>query len=302
MMRCTQSSFDPYHYSVDRDEDSNDDDDDDDKDPDYFGSLFEVYFPDDGREYQRGIQLLHHPQFLLLYIPENGTKMKLIKPANDPYHRNRIMERAKIENSIGRKRLLLPYYALSHLWGVSKANLQLWHAIGEHVDDEKGHPAAPVSMRTEKRETLLKLLAAYPDSYWWIDVLCARTDTPLAIMGDIYACCQQCIAMIDCPADLIPQIHAISRHRLRNEKSIMSSGADQYLDYCSLKADILGKVMQCQWWKRVWTWQEIVLPKKVMVMAETAVDIFDSNVIDAQDLIDFGMGDVIHVSKFCHGK
>ncbi|KAJ8652602.1 hypothetical protein O0I10_011748 [Lichtheimia ornata] len=300
MMHCTQSPFDPYHYSVDRDEDG-DDDGDDNEGHDYSRSFFEPCFPDDGREYQRGIQLLDHPQFLLLHIPDNGTKMKLVKPANDPYHRNRIMERVKIEKTFVRKRLLLPYYALSHLWGVSKTHLHLWHAIGDLVDDEKGQPAAPVSMRPEKRETLLKLLAAYPDSYWWIDVLCARTDTPLAIMGDIYACCQQCIAMIDCDPDLIPQIHAISRDRLQNEKSIMFSGADHYLDYCSLKANILGKVMQCQWWKRVWTWQEIVLPKNVMVIAETAVDIFDSNTIDAQDLIGFGMGDVIHVSKFCHG-
>ncbi|CDH58050.1 predicted protein [Lichtheimia corymbifera JMRC:FSU:9682] len=106
------------------------------------------------------------------------------------------------------KRIPSFYYALSHLWGLSENNRHYWNDISEHVDDENGQPVHPVSMRPEKRDALLTMLKDHPDSYWWIDVLCARTDTPLDIMGDIYACCLECIAVIDCEPRLIPELHA----------------------------------------------------------------------------------------------
>ncbi|KAI7873725.1 hypothetical protein K492DRAFT_196978, partial [Lichtheimia hyalospora FSU 10163] len=89
------------------------------------------------RRYQRGIRLLDHPHFLLLYVPDDGTMMRLVKPSEDSYHRERIIQ--MVDDSD----LLLPYYALSHLWGTSKANPHTWEEVGEYVMDENGEPAAP---------------------------------------------------------------------------------------------------------------------------------------------------------------
>ncbi|CDH56025.1 predicted protein [Lichtheimia corymbifera JMRC:FSU:9682] len=129
--------------------------------------------------YEDGLgALLVDPHFLLLHVPDDGGKMKIIQPANNLYHRNQMIKR------INETKQDTPscYYALSHLWGLTENNRYLWHEIGDYVDDEEGNPVDPVSMRPEKRDALLKLLKEYPDSYWWVDVLCARTDTPLDIM------------------------------------------------------------------------------------------------------------------------
>ncbi|CDS13145.1 hypothetical protein LRAMOSA05323 [Lichtheimia ramosa] len=150
--------------------------------------------------FEKGLgALLADRYFLLLYVPDNGAKMQVIRPASDTYHRKRIIKRINEAKCIPSF-----YYALSHLWGISKSNRHWWNEIGEYVDDEQGQPMEPVSMRPEKRDTLLSMLEDHPDSYWWIDVLCARTDTPLGIMGDIYACCLECVAMIDCDPSVIP--------------------------------------------------------------------------------------------------
>ncbi|CDS06557.1 hypothetical protein LRAMOSA09085 [Lichtheimia ramosa] len=174
------------------------------------------------------------------------------------------------------------YYALSHLWGLSDTNRYLWHEIGDYVDDEQGQPAAPVPMRPEKRNTLLSMLKDHPDSYWWIDVLCARTDTPLDIMGDIYACCLECVVMIDCEPDLIPQLNAIMTDSV--DQSL--SGTQQ--DYKKLRQlmNVVAKLMQCTWWTRVWTWQEMALPfGELRFMAETGTHRPISNTITLQKLM-----------------
>ncbi|CDS09509.1 hypothetical protein LRAMOSA10869 [Lichtheimia ramosa] len=202
--------------------------------------------------------LLADEHFLLLYVPDNGAKMKIIRPASDSYHRQRMIKR------INEAKTSPPsfYYALSHLWGVTEENRYIWNEISQYVDDEKGQPVEPVSMRPEKRDTLLTMLKDHPDSYWWIDVLCARTDTPLDIMGDIYTCCLECVAMIDCEPDLIPQINtAISTYEQASPVD------DEKLP------DLVGlylAMIQSQWWNRVWTWQEVVLPfGEVRFMSET---------------------------------
>lgn len=183
--------------------------------------------------------------------------MQLVKPANNPCHRKRILQRINIGDEV------LPYYALSHLWGISKAHPCMWD-IGDYVDDINGEPAAPVSMRPEKRQTLIALLQKHPDSYWWIDVLCARSDTPLAMMSDIYGCCHQCYAMIDCEPEIISKVDWMAQ-LLRQEK-LGHRTVDQYNE----AVDILNTFTKTSWWKRVWTWQEVVLPKKVILMAEAS--------------------------------
>ncbi|CDH56132.1 predicted protein [Lichtheimia corymbifera JMRC:FSU:9682] len=154
-------------------------------------------------------KITHNPNFLLVYVPENGAKMQIVRLSSDLYHRKRVIKRINEA-----KRIPSFYYALSHLWGLSENNRHLWYEIGDYVDDESGKPVEPVSMRPEKRDTLLALLKDHPDSYWWIDILCARTgtqdiNTPLDIMGDIYACCLECISMIDCDPNLIRQLNTM---------------------------------------------------------------------------------------------
>ncbi|CDS06572.1 hypothetical protein LRAMOSA09100 [Lichtheimia ramosa] len=209
--------------------------------------------------FEKGLSaLLADDHFLLLYVPEDGAKMRIIRPASDPYHKKRMIK--KINEA---KEIPSFYYALSHLWGLSDKNRHLWNDIGQYVDDQEGQPAAPVPMRPEKRNTLLSMLKDHPDSYWWIDVLCARTDTPLDIMGDIYACCLGCIAMIDCAPSLIHSIadltkeinelYCIKESRDLTQEEISKINYPHILNY-------LSTFMQSQWWKRVWTWQELILP------------------------------------------
>lgn len=213
------------------------------------------------------------PNFLLLHVPENSIKMHLVKPATDLYHREHLLQGVSKDD---KGRVFLPHYALSHLWGLSKTHRHLWHDIGDYVDDEKGKPAAAVPIRPEKRETLLKLLEAHPGSYWWIDVLCARTETPLGIMGDIYACCSQCVAMIDCSPDIIPSMHmTLDRQQ---------QWADDDIYEFWKEVDTWDVFAQCVWWKRVWTWQEMVLPKTVVFIAETANQVSGCHVLDIKSL------------------
>ncbi|KAJ8652570.1 hypothetical protein O0I10_011775 [Lichtheimia ornata] len=143
-------------------------------------------------------------------------------------------------------------------------------------------------MRPEKRNTLIALLISHFDSYWWIDVLCTRTETPLDIMGDIYACCTQCIAMIDCSAEVISKVCWLAGvARLLNmscqyarqcfDKDQQYNHFDDSLDRCMEDqheqwAAHLDKLTQCHWWNRVLTWQELVLPTKTVFMAETATE------------------------------
>ncbi|KAJ8652906.1 hypothetical protein O0I10_011440 [Lichtheimia ornata] len=171
-------------------------------DPDENDNLYKIDIrieDDEGNHlkelFEKGLgSLLDDEHFLLLYVPEdNGDKMQIVRPASNLFHRRRMIKR---DNEA--KRIPSFYYALSHLWGLTENNRYHWNDINEYVNDENGQPVKPVSMRPEKRDALLTMLQDHPDSYWWIDVLCARTNTPLDIIGDIYSCCLECIAMIDC--------------------------------------------------------------------------------------------------------
>ena len=210
--------------------------------------------------------------------------MQVIRPATDSYHRQRMIKRINEA-----KRIPSFYYALSHLWGVTKENRYHWNDISEHAVDEEGQPVKPVSMRPEKRDALLALLRDHPDSYWWIDVLCARVDTPLDIMGDIYGCCLECVAMIDCEVDLISSLptkkYVIpeqttdfpTQEQLLNGKKIYQENPDLI--------DILYTFMQCKWWQRVWTWQEMALPfGDVRFMSETDTQRLPCNTITMDNL------------------
>lgn len=210
--------------------------------------------------FEKGLgALLADPYFLLLYVPEDGGKMQVIQPVSHSYHHERFIKR--IHEAKGVPSF---YYALSHLWGISKDNRHLWYDISEYVDDEEGEPMEPISMRPEKRDTLLRLLRDHPDSYWWIDVLCARTNTPLDIMGDIYSCCLECIAMIDCEPNLIPQINTmkdVGQGFPSMDSALHHPVLREYLTELNhlfgerhfKLAKVISTLLQSQWWQRVWT-------------------------------------------------
>ncbi|CDH59346.1 predicted protein [Lichtheimia corymbifera JMRC:FSU:9682] len=147
-------------------------------------------------------------------------------------------------------------------------------------------------MRPEKRHTLLALLKAYPDTYWWIDVLCVRDDTPLVIMGDIYKHCKKCYAMLDCAPDLIPKLwekrkdlkmlqrryHELIAANLfqvdDDDPALIIHERQEYVKTLIAEEhdsifEIVQSLFSCRWFDRVWTLQEIVFPKVVMLISET---------------------------------
>ncbi|CDS12575.1 hypothetical protein LRAMOSA04769 [Lichtheimia ramosa] len=226
-------------------------------------------------------RLLTNPSFLLLYVPENGAKMQIIQPARNREHRKRMIKRINEAKGIPSF-----YYALSHLWGVIDEKQYRWNDISQYVDDEKGQPVEPVCMRPEKRDTLLTMLKDHPDSYWWIDVLCARTDTSLDIMGDIYACCLECVAMIDCEPDLIQQINMVKESLPMFYPFNLKYARCLFDEKFAQLVDLFLVLKQSQWWNRVWTWQEMVLPiGNVRLIAETGTDLpLAENTITLDDL------------------
>lgn len=165
----------------------------------------------------------------------------------------------------------------------------MWDDISNYVDDENGQPMEPVPMRVEKRSTLLRLLEDHPDSYWWIDVLCARSnDFPFDILGNVYACCTQCIAMIDCDPGVIPQMNS-----MWDMDPDFSSGScsdrplGDFLDQYEQLNHLILLLTQCIWWTRVWMWQETVLPQDVLLIAETANQVSSGHMLHVDDLHHF---------------
>ncbi|KAJ8652918.1 hypothetical protein O0I10_011452 [Lichtheimia ornata] len=239
--------------------------------------------------FEKGLGALFDDEhFLLLYVPDNGDKMQIVQPASNLFHRRRMIKRINEA-----KHIPSFYYALSHLWGLTENDRYHWNDIHEYVNDEQGQPVKPVSMRPEKRDTLLAMLRDHPDSYWWIDVLCARTDTPLDIMGDIYSCCLECIAMIDCEPNVISEIRTISGTAEEALEELYDSREGGYLKYKDVKQtqapQLFGYLyifMQSQWWKRVWTWQEMALPVgDVRFMAETATHQSQNSTVTLNQLL-----------------
>lgn len=227
---------------------------------------------------QQQRQLVIHRDFRLLYVPKHSNDaMTMIRPYANLYHRRRIMQR-----STGK----LGFYAISHVWG-NNAGDTMWD-VGSFIH-ENGRPVKPIPMRPEKRSTLLALLRAHPDSYWWIDVLCAGVDTPLVMMKDIYSHCNSCIILLDCHPSIIEKL---SDPRIEKIGDALNSIRDTYaLGHPDTKTQVadfshvyqteltaLSSLVHCQWWNRVWTWQEVVLSGWGYILAEQggpySVDLF----------------------------
>lgn len=219
--------------------------------------------------------LYKNNDFILLHVASNSETMSIIRPCHSSYHRWKVKSKG--------------YYALSHLWGNAK-DFPYWD-VGTFITQDK-HPVDPIPMRPEKRETLLALLKQHPDTYWWIDVLCARTDTPLVIMGDIYKHSRACYAMLDCAPELITRIWKNANYfiALRETYERFISGMcdesknvhvmfdeSQTFKMTAIRSiaekhswvlDALCSLFQSSWFDRVWTLQEIALPAKTIMISE----------------------------------
>ena len=209
--------------------------------------------------------------------------MRMIRPATDAYHRKRITQRM---NECSRK-TPLTYYTLSHRWGTTRTNPYYWNDIGAYVNDENGKPVAPVPMRPEKRNTLLQIFQSHPDSYWWIDVLCARADVPMDIRGDVFACCTQCFAMVDWDTSVIRQLNSIKDLDIP-KLAFQDISCTLLLGYYEQLNGLFSSLTQCGWWNSIWTLQEMALPPTTILMAQTTTELSDpNNLMDIDDLCNF---------------
>ncbi|KAJ8659513.1 hypothetical protein O0I10_004878 [Lichtheimia ornata] len=221
-----------------------------------------------------------HPEFRLLYVPpkdEDGI-MTIITPS-------------KHEPSYVPDR---KFYALSHLWGTDPKD-NLWD-VSNFISDEDGTTVEPIPMREEKRETFLNLLQENP-GYWWIDILCCRTDTPPIIMRGVYGCCHTCFAMLDCPSDAIEFFSVVlPPFKIENEQSFLNYTEEmssprpisQLMPYPIQKLkeawEYATIIWTCRWFSRVWTLQELALPSSVLLLSETCDMPCDSNTIEIEAL------------------
>lgn len=227
---------------------------------------------------------MKHPEFLLVYVPKDEAKLQLVKPVDNAYHRDRIIQR--VNESKADTNMPTTWYTLSHFWGDVQSDGHRWHDIGDHLNDEHGKPVdlwdnPHMRMRHQKRQPLLTLLKSHPDSYWWIDNLCVRSFRASKLMGSIYTCCSQCIAMVDCIPAVISQIHA-----MKNVDTITydTMPFTEFLDQYEKLNNLLITLTQCNWWKRVWTWQEMVLPQEIKFMAETTMQLSEDSMLHVDDL------------------
>jgi hypothetical protein len=135
------------------------------------------------------------------------------------------------------------YRCISHLWG----NATRWHNHPVH-DVEWG-----VEVREEKRDKLLQIFNHFK-GYWWMDVFCTDQDSnnkPLSIMGDVYENCKECVCLLDI-----------------NIPYILNQPKKTWIKSTNVIIDHMTNVRTCKWNKRVWTFQEWILPPKILYTEE----------------------------------
>ncbi|KAI7881953.1 hypothetical protein K492DRAFT_176594 [Lichtheimia hyalospora FSU 10163] len=236
--------------------------------------------------------LYKNPHFSLIHVEKHNddtvTMTMMNVTTTDTTRRQQLQEQG--------------YYCLSHLWG-RDARDYMWDDSGiltekANLNDDDGGGAvlAPaVPMRIEKRATLLALLKQNP-GFWWIDVFCARVDTPLRIMGSIYKYCTACFAMMDCTFQTLRQLdqglpslmqevstHFPTKKRSSHRLPIMIGYIDEeeevdedkallfktILDKYPTEVQALLDLTESAWFTRVWTLQEAVLPRQLFMVPET---------------------------------
>ena len=168
------------------------------------------------------------------------------------------------------------YRCMSHIWGDIRGHIWENHGVNG-IDYE-------IRFRREKRDKLLTIMKEY-GGHWWIDLLCidqSSENKPLHLMRDIYKNCHECIAMIDCPEDVLEELSeksfARSTTRLKEMYTLdmtwmYKRDNGHRTRYPELSVEILSShlttLCTSTWFTRIWTLQESVLPTTVLLTHET---------------------------------
>ncbi|KFH61785.1 hypothetical protein MVEG_12368 [Podila verticillata NRRL 6337] len=196
--------------------------------------------------------LFDDPGFKLLYISDNKT-IKLVTPGRE-----------------------VAYRCVSHIWGDVRGHIWEDHGING-VNYQ-------IEFKEEKRDKLLTIMKEY-GGYWWVDLLCidqSSENKPLHLMEDIYKNCHECIAMIDCPENVLEELSEKSfarpvmqlKEMYTLDMTWMYARDNGYREYYPELS--LGALLSCltilytsTWFTRIWTLQESVLPSTVLLTHET---------------------------------
>ncbi|KAJ3075485.1 hypothetical protein HDU98_007983 [Podochytrium sp. JEL0797] len=239
--------------------------------------------------------LLKSPHFWLVHSDGKGA-LQLVKPSTNAKLRDLIA-------SVG-------YRCVSHVWGDARGT---WSSHG--VKSFDGISAIPwkVKMLEGKRSRILNLLHSSGAGYWWCDVFCqdqsSNNPEQFQIMGKVYSCCEECVALIDVRAEAIQKLKSnmssltpMLRYLALRTREDLSEGitgshrGDLSLiemlsgiaasmpndsDWKELlktaacrhgsEADFthgLTAVLESSWFQRVWTLQEAVCPRKVVLISD----------------------------------
>jgi hypothetical protein len=229
-------------------------------------------------------KLFSHPFFKLIFIDDDG-KMSLEGPFDCGIWLPQ-EELLRREESI-KKIQKIGYRCISHVWGTAdKTKDYTWKDHGVIGVTWK------VEVREEKRERIMQIFNRHK-GYFWMDVLCTDQDTddkPLDVMGNIYEKCEECICMLDIicnidgsksEKDVLLDISEDLRNFMEHGKELSDEKYGKLpRRYNSLDLAgsfpkgsyelYLGSLMQAEWFERVWTWQEAVLPPKLLFCSERA--------------------------------
>jgi len=232
-------------------------------------------------------ELFDHPGFRLIFIDDNGN-MSLEGPFG--YETDLPPDELRKREESRKKIRKMGYRCISHLWGTANRKK-------DYTWDAKDHKVAgtnwKVEVREEKRERIIQIFKHHK-GYFWMDVLCTNQekdeDKPLDVMGNIYQRCVECICLLDTICNI---------DGLKSEKDVLANISEDLRSFMKDRKELsdekygkpprrynslnlagsfpkgsyelyLGSLMQAEWFERVWTWQEAVLPPKLLFCSERA--------------------------------
>lgn len=202
--------------------------------------------------------LFNHPGFRLIFIDDNGN-MSL----EGPFDKSR-------ENVLDNG-----YRCISHVWKTGDGKDYVWKDHGITNVTWK------VEIRKEKHERLLQIFNHHK-GYFWMDVFCTNQDDdnkPLDVMGDIYRNCMECICLFDTicrvdgftsERDVLTSLAKDVRERTKVAKDFYEKHKRYGKEFSGGRVNYLKNLSECDWFNRVWTWQEAVLPPKLFFCSEQA--------------------------------
>ncbi|KAI9313853.1 hypothetical protein BX666DRAFT_552294 [Dichotomocladium elegans] len=127
-------------------------------------------------------RLLKDPNFHLIKVTRKGRTVEsltVVTPASD--------------RAVARDVEKFGWYCISHFWG-DPSTRKDWN--GPDVVSSDTGEVLSAKLFPSKCPQIVDLFATWA-GYWWMDIFCARSDTPLVIMGDVYSLCRRCFALID---------------------------------------------------------------------------------------------------------